>query len=160
MMTGGNMTKLRPTIRDSEVLARAKPELTDLLRCCECMEGAQDDDFTRALDIIAKDYEHDGYKLAKSLEESLYCIPCFADAEALEGVRFILEKHRSVAEREWVKSENLVIPYKVGDEITFGWGKGRLTGVVKKLHPETAILSVEVKGETGMPIVRLEDIKR
>lgn len=154
------MTKLRPTIRDPEVLARAKPELTDLLRRCECMEGAQDDDFIRALDIIARDHEYDGYRLAKSLEESLYCIPCFADAEALEGVLFILEKHRSVAEREWVKNENLVIPDKVGDEITFEWGDEQMTGVVKKLHPETATLSVEVKGKTGMPIANLENIKR
>jgi hypothetical protein len=32
--------------------------------------------------------------------------------------------------------------------------------VVKKLHPEKAELSVEVKGKTGMPIANLENIKR
>ena len=153
------MTKLRPTLRDPEVLARAKSELTDLLRSCECMGGAGDDDFRKALDIIATDYDRDGYRLARRLEETLYCIPCFADAEALEGAHFILEKHRAIAEREWVKNENLVIPHKVGDEITFGWGEKRLTGVVKTLHPERAELSVEVKGESGMPIARLENIK-
>jgi len=152
-------SKPRPTTRSPEVFLDAKDDLIEILCDCPCMEGAENSDVEKALGIISSAFDHDGFKLAKDIEGRLYCDCCLEDAEQLDNVDSILMSHRDAIIREWVKAEKLVIPHKIGDTISFTWGEKDMTGVVEKLNPEDATLTVKVEGESGKPIVYLESVK-
>lgn len=95
-----------------------------------------------ALEIIDNN-DYDGYKLAKFCD---YQWSWDVDSElvdALNSTHNIIYKASENAQKEWVKSHNVTIPYEVGQRVHFKLGKESKTGEIKTIWNDTAKLTIK-----------------
>jgi hypothetical protein len=150
----------RPGRFDKAVFKSAEIDIHTLVRDCDFSSELSEEDWPDIFKCISGAYHDDGYKLMRRLEDDCNVEGCFADADQLDGVSEILRQHHDKVVQEWVKANNITVPYTVGQTVTFKHGGETLTGKITHIALDVAKVHVLVDGRRGKPIVPVEDIKQ
>ena len=146
----------RPSSRTSKgTYEEAKVEIIKVLNRCKALDG---EDVEEAFECICGHYDVDGYALAKRLDEECSWSPVTEDVDELDDIGQILYEALQSRQKNWVKENNIIVPFKIGDVVSFEHG-APMTGTIIRIIEDTAKIVVEVKGKQGNPIVNFEDAK-
>ncbi len=129
----------RPKDSDDEIIKEASQKFAvDLMKWCKaggeqhCTIKEFEEDAFEVLDGCFSHY--DGYKIAKALEDDHYYSADESLVDICSGAWNYVHEAHSKALKIWIKDNNVVCPFKIGDTVKYyrnvgGWR----TGVIKNI---------------------------
>lgn len=146
----------RPSQPTAEMIERVA-----LLVAADLKRGGEFDE-SDTVESIAEDItqayrrasSHDGYDIARQLENDHGWMPSAAMVEDLDGMSTGVDRELREAERQWAAENPMDPPFPVGATINTRYGPG-IIGEIYKHRPATYLVNVE--GREGSPLILFED---
>ena len=147
------ITNPRPTKMDEDVLAKVSELLLpELVQWGGWPQEQREEDLETLTELLKYSYDFDGYKLAKKLEDELYCD---ADSELVgildrvEGLAYQITEKKV---KEWVSANSILPAFKVGDRVKWPHsGRETMTGTVVAIHTDKATYTIQEDGKAYPP---------
>jgi len=149
----------RPLRSDGAVWERAKPNILNCLKNCPCMQDVEEFELEEAFEELSEALDTDGYQLARRLDDALSCTDMsVTDVEELCNISQHLGLAFNLIQREWVKENDIEVPFEIGNKVSFTYCGARMTGVVHSVDESLAKVTVAVEGRSGKPVLPVEDV--
>ncbi len=133
----------RPKDSDGEIIKEASKRFAiDLMKWCmaggeqHCTIEEFEEDAFEVLDSCFSDY--DGYKIAKCLEDDHYYSADESLVDLCSNVWNYIHEAHSKALKRWIKDNNVVCPFKIGDTVSYNRLGVRKTGMIKVINADRA----------------------
>ena len=151
---------MRPTEKDPKVIENVRVRITQILEDYLDSNSILDPPSVESevAELIDMYQYSNGYKLAKMLDDQFNWEPNSDLVDQLDSIKFIVHEEIDREVQKWVKENNILPKYKIGDEVVYNdyhTGFATLKANIVKIYEKEAKYGIQNKQLADMKRTRI-----